>query len=157
MSFYVENSLLNDLELNTRKIHSHLIKGIAHNIMKDPSKIPEMKNKYLQYHKNTNTKSTLRPSKIDYEEDENLILKTILKNIETESSDESESDDNRCLAMVRVNRKIRQCKNEQHPDSEFCTYHEDDIIHPYGIKEINDEKEINKKGEKSIFSSDEED
>ena len=155
MSFHVSDDLLIELEQNIKKLHSQILTNIAHDIFNDPSKIPELKKRYLQPHPNTNIKDTIRPprkyNKSEKQEEEEEIKKHLIQLQELSDYDsdyDSDVDDTRCLHMVRVNRKIRQCK---HPiadfDNEFCKYHEDDLIHPFGVKKLDYEK-IKAKNEK---------
>jgi hypothetical protein len=155
MSLHVNNDLLKDMELEIRKLHSKLIVAIAHNLMKDPSKIKEMKQKYLKEHKTTNTKKTLRTPRIymNKEEAEQEELRRFLKKqqLKEELEDIKHESHLRCHHMVRVDRVIRQCKHYKNDDSDFCSLHEDELIHPFGlIKNI----DTNDKG---FLSSDEED
>jgi hypothetical protein len=137
MSFCVKNDLLKELETEVRKIHSKLIIGIAHNVLKNPKLIPEMKQKYLKLHSNTNIKDTIRTPRIymDEHEEENIQLKELLQELDLDPNLDIDSKD-RCIYMVRVNREIRQCKHIKGFDTDFCSYHEDEIIYPFGLKEI---------------------
>lgn len=136
MSFYINNNILKELEHEVRKIHSKLIVGIAHNVLKDPSKIPEMKEKYLKEHPNTNLKDTIRPPRVymNDEQEEEAELKRILTELEGDDDDPDVEPEDRCLYMVRVNRKIRQCKHPRVFGDSLCKYHEDEIIFPFGLK-----------------------
>lgn len=146
----IKHNLLRDIEEEIRKIHGKIIVGIAHNVMFDIDKIPEMKQKYLKHHPNTNTKDTIRPPRIymDDEEEEEQELRKELKEIE--SSDDEVDEENRCIFMVRVNRKIRQCKHVKGVFTDFCSLHEDEVLYPFGLKKI-------EKKEKNDFLSDDED
>jgi hypothetical protein len=140
MSLHVNNDLLKDIELEIRKLHSKIIIAIAHNIMKDPSKIKEMKQKYLKKHKTTNTKNTLRiPRKyMNNNEAEAEELRKFLKQekLKEELEDIEHEAHLRCIHMVRVDRIIRQCKYYKNDDSNFCSLHENELIHPFGLKKI---------------------
>lgn len=169
MSFHVSDDILKELEQNIRSLHGQIIVNFAHNFLKDPSKIPELKKKYLQPHSNTNLKDTIRtPRKYmtDEQEEENIIKQHLvhLQELSDNDSDSDNEDKHRCLHMVRVNRKIRQCKHTKTDESgEFCKYHEDELSHPFGIKKIDTNKfntnkfntnKLNTK--KNIFLSDSE-
>lgn len=157
MTLNIKHNILKDLEEEIRKVHGKIIVGIAHNIIKDPSKISEMKHKYLKFHPKTNVKDTIRPPRIYMNEDEQEIdnIKQELKklqnndkesnddmeqddNIEQDSNNDKDSNDDKCIFMVRVNRKIRQCKHLKSMYSDFCTFHDNEIVYPYGLKESED-------------------
>lgn len=137
MSFYINNKILQELENEVRKLHGKLIVGIAHDVLKNPSLIPEMKRKYLNKHPKSNLTDTIRPPRkyMDEEQEEIIELKTILTQLDIDTYQEIDAKD-RCIYMVRVNRKIRQCKHMKILESEFCTYHCDEMLYPYGLKEI---------------------
>lgn len=158
MSFHVSDDLLKELEQNIKTLHGQILTNIAHDIFNDPAKIPELKKRYLKPHPNTNLKDTIRPPRIyktdeQKEEEEIKTYLTQMKELSDEDSDyDSDYDENRCLHMVRVNRKIRQCKHPCVEDMEFCKFHQDDDLHPYGIKKL--KKKI--KNNNNIFLSDSE-
>lgn len=145
----IKHNLLRDVEEEIRKIHGQIIVGVAHNVLFDPDRIPEMKQKYLKYHPNTNSKDTIRPPRI-YMDDKEAELAELRKELkDSELSDDDCDEDNRCIFMVRVNRKIRQCKHIKGVFTDFCVLHEDEILYPFGLKKIVKDKN-------DFLSSDEE-
>jgi hypothetical protein len=155
MSLHVNNDLLQDIELEIRKLHSKLIVAVAYNIMEDPSKIKEMKKKYLKQHQTSNIRNTLRPPRkyMNKEQTEQEELRIFLKKeqLKEELEDIEHESHLRCRHMVRVDRLIRQCKHYKDDDSDFCSLHEDELIHPFGLKKIIDKDEDNN----DFLSSDE--
>ena len=96
----------------------------------------------MKYHPKTNSKNTIRPARIYMNDEEQEIADLKQELTDLCSSDEDNDKNKKCIFMVRVNRKIRQCKHIKAIFSDFCTFHDDEILYPFGLKKIkNDEND----------------
>jgi len=152
-NYYASNSILRDMEQQTRKFHIHLIKGISQDVIKVPELAHQMISKYLKKHVKSNTNPTIRPPRIykDLTEEETITQYETaeLEKYLDDTTDEEDLEDledlediYRCHYMVHYNGKIRQCRKAVLDDSEFCGIHDNELVYPFGIKDDNNKKSI---------------